>query len=139
MQTGLTLAFADGEYYFRLPIRQIVALEQKAGPIGAIKNRLITGEFSILDITETIRHALIGGGRGLVNGVEVTVSDLKANHLVATYVDDRPLGEGHVIAQAIIAALYVGYDPATQAQKKSPAKKPVRSKKSTGASFSTTA
>lgn len=137
MQTSIALAFGDGEYVFRLPIKQIVALESKAGPIDAVKDRVVNGGFGILDIVETIRHGLIGGGKGMVNGVETDVGDLRANLLVDTYIDGKPLGEIAITARAIIAALYVGYAP-SGAQKKSP-KKPVSPKRSTGASSSTTA
>lgn len=137
MQTSITLAFADGEYLFRLPIKQIVALESKAGPIDAVKDRIVNGGFGILDVVETIRHGLIGGGKGMVNDVDVDVGELKANLLVETYIDGKPLAENAITARAIIAALYVGYAP-PDAQKKS-RKKPVSRKSSTGDSSSTTA
>lgn len=137
MQTSIPLAFGDGEYVFALPIKQIVALEAKAGPIDAVKQRLLFGGFGILDVVETIRHALIGGGKGMVNDTEVKVSELKANSLVATYVDGKPLAEIDIIAKAVITALYVGYAPEAEAQKKSRPRK--SQSRSTGASSSTTA
>lgn len=138
MQTSITLAFADGEYLFRLPIKRIVEIEAKAGYIDGVKHRLMHGGFGVQDVVETIRQGLIGGGKGFVSGVEVTVGDLKANSLIDNYVDDKPLAENHITARAIIAALYVGYSPAVDTQKKShPTKR--RPRKSTGASSSTTA
>jgi len=140
MQTEITLAFADGEYICRLPIKRIVEIEAKAGYIDGVRHRLLSGGFGIQDVVEVIRQALIGGGKGFVSGIEIPVSDLKANSLIDNYVDGRPLGETSIIARAIIIALYVGYAPATdEAQKKSPAVKPRRPRKSTGASSSTTA
>lgn len=139
MQTSITLAFADGEYLFRLPIKRIVEIEVKAGFIDGVKHRLINGGFGIQDVVEVIRQGLIGGGKGMVSGVEVPVSDLRANSLIDNYVDDKPLAENHITARAIIAALYVGYAPAAAAQKKTPAAKPRSRRKSTGASSSTTA
>jgi hypothetical protein len=49
-------------------------------------------EFYALDIIETIRHGLIGGGKGVVNGEEVKVTPAAiATKLVDTYVLGRPL------------------------------------------------
>ncbi|OGT55478.1 MAG: hypothetical protein A3E01_09220 [Gammaproteobacteria bacterium RIFCSPHIGHO2_12_FULL_63_22] len=139
MQTGISLSFADGNYHFRLPIKRIVEIEAKAGPIDLVRHRLISGGFSIHDVVETIRQGLIGGGKGEVNGIEYVVSDLKANSLIENYVEDKPLAQSHVIARAIISALYVGYEP-EPAQKKSPPQQRTGSRrKSTGASSSTTA
>lgn len=138
MKTSMPLAFGDGEYIVALPIKQIVALEAKAGPIDGVRHRLIGGGWSINDITETIRHGLIGGGKGMVNGVEVSVSELKANHLIETYVEGCPLADVMIKAQAIIMTLYVGYAPAAdEAQKKSPKERASR-KQSTGEHSSTT-
>jgi len=139
MQTSIDLEFGDGVYIFRLPIKQIVAIEQKAGPIDAVKHRLVNGGFGIRDITEVIRHGLIGGGKGFVNGVDVTVSDLKANHLIDTYVDGCPIAPNETIARAAIFALWVGYTP-PEPEKKSPVMPRRKSRaRSTGGSSSTTA
>lgn len=137
MQTAITLPFADGEYLFRLPIKRIVEIEGKAGPIDLVRHRLMSGGFSVHDVVETIRQGLIGGGKGIVNNTEIVVGDLKANSLIAGYVDDRPLADLHIIARAIIGALYVGYAP-DEGQKKRPVKRGSR-RKSTGASSSTIA
>lgn len=137
MQTEIALPFADGEYLFRLPIKRIVEIEAKAGPIDLVKHRLMHGGWGIHDVVETIRQGLIGGGKGEVSGVKVEVSALRANSLIENYVDGHALAEHHLTAKAIIAALYVGYAPAQEAKKKAPVK-PRRPKKSTGASSSTT-
>jgi len=137
MQTSITLAFGDGEYLFALPIKQIVALEGKAGLIDEVRHRVLNGGFGILDITETIRHAAIGGGKGMVNGVEFAVTELKANSLISTYVEGKPLAEVALTARAIIAALYVGYTPDDHPKKKAQPRK--SRSRSTGASSSTTA
>ena len=136
MQTEITLPFADGAYAFRLPIRRIVEIEEKAGPIDLVKHRLMHGGWGIHDVVETIRQGLIGGGKGEVNGVPVEVTALRANSLIENYVDGHAIAEHHITAKAIIAALYVGYAPAQEAKKKAPVK---RSRKpSIGASSSTT-
>lgn len=118
MEISIPLPFGDGEYTFALPIKQIVALEAKAGPIDAVKHRLLHGGWSVLDITETLRHGLIGGGHGMVNKVDTPVSDLKANFLIETYVDGRALAQHAITAKAVLMALYVGYEP-VDGQKKS--------------------
>jgi len=140
MQTSITLPFGDGEYIFALPIKQIVALESKAGPIDLVKHRLINGGWSVLDIVETIRHGLIGGGKGMVNKADVTVSELKANLLVDTFIDGKPLAPHSITAKAILMALYVGYEP-QDGQKKSPDEQTETAdpSASTGDSSSTTA
>src|SRR5690606_4877922 len=109
-----------------------------AGPIDAVKHRLMYGGFGIHDVVEVIRQGLIGGCKGIVSGIDVEVSPLRASSLIDNYVDGEPLGDSHVTAKAIIAALYVGYDPASAAQKKTVSKGRGR-KSSTGASSSTTA
>jgi len=136
MQTEIDLPFADGRYLFKLPIRRIVEIEEKAGPIDLVKHRLLHGGWSIHDVVETIRQGLIGGGKGEVNGIAVEVTALRANSLIENYVDGHAIAEHHLTAKAIIAALYVGYAPAQEAKKKAPVKP--RQKRSTGASSSTT-
>jgi len=111
MQTSVTLPFADGQYVFRLPIKQIVEIEGKAGLIDAVKNRLIHGGFGIHDVTEVIRHGLIGGGKCLVDEVSKEVDELRANSLIKGYVEGAPLAISAQIAKQVIAALYVGYEP----------------------------
>jgi len=136
MQTEIDLPFADGRYLFKLPIRRIVEIEEKAGPIDLVKHRLLHGGWSIHDVVETIRQGLIGGSKGEVNGIAVEVTALRANSLIENYVDGHAIAEHHLTAKAIIAALYVGYAPAQEAKKKASVK-PSR-KRSTGASSSTT-
>ena len=136
MQTEIDLAFADGRYLFKLPIRRIVEIEEKAGPIDLVKHRLLHGGFSIHDVVETIRQGLIGGGKGEVNGQPIEVTALRANSLIENYIDGHAIAEHHLTAKAIIAALYVGYAPAQEAKKKAPVKQ--SRKRSTGASPSTT-
>jgi hypothetical protein len=118
MQTALTLPFADGTYLFRLPIKRIVEIEGKAGPIDAVRHRLMNGGFSIHDVVETIRQGLIGGGKGEVDGRPVEVTALRANSLIENYVDTGKLAEHRLTARAIIVALFVGYDLAQEDKKK---------------------
>lgn len=120
------LAFADGEYRFRLGLAQIAEVEAKCGPIGEVYARLMKGRylvdgrplgngaeaaFKVADIIEVVRQALIGGNGGLIGGQEVAVSPLRANTLVEHYVACRPLLEGWSLAVAIMAALMEGFEP----------------------------
>src|SRR3546814_19190453 len=115
MQTEISLAFADGEYLFRLPIKRIVALEAKTGPIDGVRHRLLNGGFGIQGVSETIREALIGGGKGMVSGVDVPVSPLKAAALINAYVDGRPIAEVGITSRALHMTPSVGSEPATKA------------------------
>jgi hypothetical protein len=123
----IELEFADGSYTFALPLPQINELQRKCGiGIGGLFGRVLKGchqvgddvilapgqaEFYALDIIETVRHALIGGGKGTVNGEEVKVTPMLANRLVDTYVMGRPLSDSWSMAASILGAVIVGYDP----------------------------
>jgi hypothetical protein len=133
--TSIELKFADGDYLFALPIPQLIELERSRGAgILEIYGRLMEGwfvsatgaEFSvphagkahILDITEFIRLSLIGGGKGRVNGEDVTVSAIRARELVDAYCyPAAPIVESWAIAKAAAFAVVEGYEPA---EKKSP-------------------
>lgn len=135
----ILLQFADGEYMFRLAVREVVELQEKCGAgVAAVFSRLMMGRykgpngdilfnpleavFKLEDIRETIRLGLIGGGTGMVNGETINVDPTKAMRLVRDYVDTRPLLETWRIASAVLSAFVVGYTP-PDAQKKSPAKR----------------
>lgn len=141
--TELTLAFADGEYRFRLGLAQLAAIEDRCGPIGEVYSRLMRGRylvdghplgnaaeaaFKLADVQEVIRHGLIGGGAGLVNGLETPVGPLKADALCRDYITSRPLLEGWSLAVAILGALMEGFTP----PKAPPAKPAGKGKKATG-------
>lgn len=128
MQTHIDLKFADGTYTFKLGLAQINELETKCGTgIGAIYARLLKGryraqdgeefglpleaEFRNIDLVETIRQGLIGGGRGEVDGQSVVVTTIRANELVERYVVDRPRLEAWETATAVLSALIEGYEP----------------------------
>lgn len=130
--SSIDLDFADGRYTFALPLVQIKEVQRKCGlpgppvGIGLIFNRCLKGcleikdqiimapaaaEFAIEDIVETIRHGLIGGGRGVVNGEEIPVNAALANRLVENYVLDKPLRHSWSLAVSILGACVMGYDP----------------------------
>lgn len=64
----VSIFFVDGEHLFKLPLRQIAELEEKCGgydhggAIGAIFQRVFSGQYRVNDLIETIRLGLIGGG-----------------------------------------------------------------------------
>jgi hypothetical protein len=133
MQSSIELDFADGCYTFALPVPQIQELQRKCEiGIGQLYARVIKGnvprikdgtqeveliqvpaqaEFYILDIIETIRHGLIGGGKAIVNDAEIKVSEALANRLVATYVAGKPISEFWSLAASILIATVHGYEP----------------------------
>jgi hypothetical protein len=128
----IDLEFADGSYTFALPLERIGELQQKAGcGIGKLFGRVTAGvtrvgddiilapgsaEFYALDLIETIRQGLIGGGKGLVDGAEIKVTPIVAQRLVANYVLNRPLAEVWEHAVSILGATMVGYDPPGEAE-----------------------
>lgn len=149
MQTHIELFFGDGAYEFALKLPQIVAIEDKCGPIGETFARLLKGRyvgasgpigipgeaaFKHTDLVEIVRQGLIGGGKGLVDGQPVEVTTLTANKLIEVYVHARPLSESWAIAVAVLSALIEGYEPVDEIQKKTlkPAAKPARRSASTG-------
>lgn len=152
-QNTIELEFGDGQYTFALPLAQINELQRKTDAgIGKLYGRLLKGcvqvgegefnlipalaEFYALDVVETIRHGLIGGGKGVVNGEEIAVTPLIANRLVETYVLGRPLKEAWSVAVTVIGVCIQGYDPpkkdqpakerATRTRKKAASTTPAR-------------
>lgn len=129
---SIDLEFGDGAYTFALPLVQINELQRKTGiGIGGLYARTLKGitrvagqtvlvpgqaEFYALDVIETVRHGLIGGGKGIVNGEEVAVNPLIANRLVETYVLGQPLIEAWKHATSILFACIMGYDPPKKEQ-----------------------
>jgi hypothetical protein len=127
----IDLEFGDGQYTFALPLAQISELQRKCGiGIGGLYARTLKGitrvgnetmlvpgaaEFYALDVIETIRHGLIGGGKGVVNGEEIKVTPLMANRLIDTYVLGQPLVEAWKTATSILFAAIMGYDPPKKA------------------------
>jgi hypothetical protein len=130
----IDLEFADGSYTFALPLPQIDELQRKCreasgepSGIGTIFKRVMTGQvqlenggvvlvpgsadFYILDVVETIRQGLIGGGVGTVDEQEVKVTPALANRLIQNYVLTKPLMDSWSLAASILVAVVMGYDP----------------------------
>lgn len=125
--TALELDFADGVYCFDLKLPQLAELQEKrkAG-VFAVYARVMRGRFVhdgiplavaeeaeafAEDLFEVIRLGLIGGGKGMVDGREVSVNAMTARRLVETYCHNAPLRESWNIAAAILLARVEGYDP----------------------------
>ena len=99
-RTGeIVLDWADGTFPFALKWGQLIELQEKcdAGPY-VILNRLVTGEWRVEDVSSVIRLGLIGGG----------VPPVEALKKVRTYVEDRPVMDSLVFAQAILSAALMG-------------------------------
>lgn len=131
--TSIDLEFADGSYTFRLGLEGINEIQRKCreasgvpSGIGAVFARVLKGcvkmgddvvmapggaDFYAQDIIEPLRQGLIGGGVGVVDGIEVKVTPALANKLIATYVLDRPLVDSWSLAASILGACVMGYDP----------------------------
>jgi hypothetical protein len=143
MDTATNLKFADGEYRFWLAWPQVLELERTCGytmPDGSRRSKSIFemfrdidncfgidnegnpaftgfGNANALDIRETIRLGLIGGGEGIVGGATVKVSPLTVNQLVNDYTyPARPMNESLGLAWAILHAAISGI----QVKKKEP-------------------
>ena len=129
------IKFADGTYRFFLPMKQVLELERACGATdrdGILHTKSIYtmheemgqglgldeagnpvylggGTAHPRDIKEVIRLALIGGGSGLVDGVEVEVGPLKAQQLCEDYVyPAQPLINGQFLAWSILEAAIRG-------------------------------
>jgi hypothetical protein len=104
----IELEWGDGLHKFALPIGQLRELQDKcdAGP-GRILQRLTGVDWKIDDIREVMRLGLIGGG----------MKPVDAHLLCVRYVDNRPLLESRLHAQAILMKALVG-DPTDQVGKK---------------------
>lgn len=144
----IELNFGDGEYLFALTVPRLIELQEKTGDgIGELHARMMKGvvrssegialipnyaEFRILDLIETIRQALIGGGKGIVEGQEVEVTPLVAQRLMENYVVDRngnlrcTLYELWNTAFAILGVCVMGFDPP---KKDEPAKERAKTRK----------
>ncbi|MDR6757840.1 hypothetical protein J2Y48_003137 [Mycoplana sp. BE70] len=96
---GVELTWAGGVHDFKLTIDLLRGLQDKcdAGP-QFILERLGTRRWFINDITETIRFGLEGGG----------LHKEAARKLVKDFVEDRPLTESVMIAQAVLMSALFG-------------------------------
>lgn len=91
--------FGDKDRAFVLTPELIKELERttEAG-IGGLCRRLFAGDFRLVEMRETIRLALVGGGE--------TPED--AASLVSVYVDGQPIEASYVLAVAILETTWFG-------------------------------
>lgn len=123
--TAVELKFADGDYRFFLPMREIVQLERECDksviqmcdemgqslgmlPGSETAHFIGGGPTRYVEIRNTIRLALIGGNKALVDGEEKEVGPLTARTIVETYVDGRPVSETLPVAWAVLNAAVMG-------------------------------
>ncbi len=101
------IAFADGDYLFRLPLKWLAELEDKCDAgIGTIYARVLTFQHTSRDVVEVIRCGLIGGG----------CEPAAARRLIETYIDGFPLEQAHQLAIEVLAGCIYGYEPEDQAE-----------------------
>jgi hypothetical protein len=102
MARGVDLTWAGGEHTFALSIDLMRALQDRcdAGPAWILA-RLGSNQWRVDDVVSTIRLSLEGGG----------MDKEQARKLVKVHVEDRPLTESVLTAQAVLmAALYGAED-----------------------------
>lgn len=132
---GIELDWADGTYSFRLTMTGIAELEGLcAAPIADIVERVGSRRFGSVDIRETVRLGLIGGG----------LAPVKALGLVRRYIDEQIGVKGGIglldcwpVARSVLLASYVGFvdHPLASAPETGPEKVP-ETARSAGASTS---
>lgn len=78
---GVAVDFGAGSHQFRLAMGELEELQEAtgAGPYRCLQ-RLLTGEWLVQDVRDTIRLGLIGGGMAAHEALTLT----------RRYVDDRP-------------------------------------------------
>lgn len=98
---------------FCLTAPMVLELERKTGSgIGGIIRRVIARDFTLAEVTETIRLGLVGGD----------TDPQEAAALIAAYVTPRPLVESYTLALAILQTLMLGPQPVKLPTKKGKAR-----------------
>ena len=98
--------FGDATRTFRLPPELISELERKTNRgIGGLCKSVFVGDFRHVELTETIRLALIGGGEK--PEAAASLADVYAGH--------RPLAEVLPLAVAILETVFFG-NPAPETE-----------------------
>ncbi|RIV79581.1 GTA-gp10 family protein [Pelagerythrobacter aerophilus] len=125
MELGVTEAFGDGKYHFKLTWTGCAAVEKAAGgvPFERLVWRFYEHQAGIAEIEAVIRQGLLGGDGGEVREEPVKLNTAMVDDLVRAYVtgpDRRPIIESRKLAAAIVIAAYQGYEPAQTDAKKSP-------------------
>lgn len=120
--------FGDGVYRFRLDIDALRELQDKtdAGP-AFLLHRIVTAQWRVDDLRETIRLGLIGGG----------VEPIRALALVQRYFDNRGgYGQHQTLAALVLQAAIFEPEELTMPGKKRPSRRGTRAGASGSASSS---
>jgi hypothetical protein len=93
---AVDMTWAGGEHAFLLTIDHLRALQDRcdAGPAYVLR-RLVDGSWRVDDVIQPIRLGLEGGG----------MEKDRARALVRHHVEDRPLSESVLTAQAVLTAM----------------------------------
>lgn len=135
------LEFGDGLYHFDLPFSEMAELQEKCGRgFLAIYGTLMRGRYHGADdvtgfaidgeapvevVRETIRLALIGGGRAIVDGREVEITAARAKQLCDLYVTPAcPFVESWTLAAVIMDAKVHGREPVNYSAAELPERHP---------------
>lgn len=106
---GVDITWGDGEHKFRLAIGQLRDLEEKTkvGPFELFE-KLRLNRWRVDDLAHVLRVGLVGGGMSAPAAVD----------LVTRHIDEWPLVESALVAQAVLLAALVGSeaDPAGKGQ-----------------------
>ena len=96
----IELAWGDGDHVFNIAkLGLVLELEEKCGcGVYEVFTRIRENRWRLHDIRETVRLALIGGGK----------TPAEALGLVKRYVDERPWQENIHVALAVLMAAIVG-------------------------------
>lgn len=133
MPNFIWLEFADGSYLAHLKNKRIDEVEVKCGAgLGDIYARTQTGVYMDSDgeltiqpyeakwknseLVEVVRQGFIGGGRAIVDGAEKKIETFHVNHLLSSYLDERPRVELWKLAAAILHATMEGYKAPGEAE-----------------------
>lgn len=101
----VTKFFGDTEREFALTDAVIIELERLRGVgIGVLYQRAVAMQFSVEDLSQTIRLGLIGAD----------TNPADAAQLVETYARNRPLAEIYPVVMDLLDARWNGTDTTTQ-------------------------
>lgn len=98
--------WAGRERLFRLSLGPIMDLEEALAKqaIGVTFQKLASGQFSVMDVHETLRIGLIGGGESVID----------AKRLINAHFDKIGLSDSAGIASDLLASLMVGVEEPEQ-------------------------
>jgi hypothetical protein len=106
---AIELDWGDGTQTFNIAkLEQVFELQDKCGcGVMEVFERLRANRWRFEDVRETIRLALIGGGK----------TPTEALTLTRRYVDNRPWAESVVVAQTVLMAAIIGIPGDTPGKK----------------------